>query len=305
MSMDEEKRERIINAAMKEFMNGYKAASTDIITRDAGISKGLLFHYFGTKERLFVFLLSYASDMMQAKYFDLIDLTNADIIDNLWHLSQLKQNLMKQYPTIFEFLISAHTSETNDTAKMYMEQFSTTQAQIMEGVFYNHNPIHHLECRLKGVKSIFEKLQKRGLNLDLDSMQSHVHDIAGIRVICNFVDDIYLIEKFLLQQYDIKLVEREDYIECPKENGYRSLHLIVEIPVFLSNEIKNIPVEIQFRTIAMDYWASLEHMLRYKNNQDDINRHSATLLECANTLAETEKTMQNIRMSIEGENEKI
>lgn len=177
-----------------------------------------------------------------------------------------------------------------------------TKLEVLDDEFHihhSHNPIHHLECRIKGIRSIVNKMQRYGLPLTLDSVREHIQDIAGIRVICNFIDDIYLMEKLLLKQADITLIKRKDYIEKPKENGYRSLHLVVKVPVFLSDKTENVPVEIQMRTIAMDYWASLEHALRYKNDKDDMVKYSAMLLDCANTLADTEKIMQQIRNSIE------
>jgi len=164
---------------------------------------------------------------------------------------------------------------------------------------HSHNPIHHLECRIKGIQSIYEKMQRYGVPLTLDSAREHIQDIAGVRVICNFIDDIYMIDKLLTNQPDITFVEREDYIKQPKANGYRSLHLIVKVPVFFSDKTENVPVEIQLRTIAMDYWASLEHMLRYKNNQNDKKQYSVMLLDCADALAETEMKMQQIRIGIE------
>ncbi|MDR1687057.1 MAG: GTP pyrophosphokinase family protein [Clostridiales bacterium] len=177
----------------------------------------------------------------------------------------------------------------------------STKLEILDDEFHirhSYNPIHHLECRIKSLRSIHDKLLKRGAALSIDSVREYVNDIAGIRVICNFVDDIYLTEKLLLRQADITLLKRKDYIASPKENGYRSLHLVVEVPVFLSDKTENVPVEIQMRTVAMDYWASLEHMLRYKNSVD-MQEHSGNLLHCANVLAETERTMQEIRNSIE------
>ena len=166
-------------------------------------------------------------------------------------------------------------------------------------VSYKHNPIHHLECRLKRPQSIYEKLQKIGRLLSVGEARQNILDIAGIRVICNFTDDIYTVEKLLLQHPDVTLINRKDYIEKPKENGYRSLHLVVQVPVFLTGRTEEVPVEIQLRTIAMDYWASLEHMLRYKNYDSETQKYAAMLLDCANTLAETERTMQYIRENIE------
>lgn len=178
----------------------------------------------------------------------------------------------------------------------------STKLEVLDDEFHirnSHNPIHHLECRIKGIKSIADKMERYGVQPTMDSVRENVQDIAGVRVICNYIDDIYVIEKLLLQQADITLVKRKDYIEQPKENGYRSLHLVVKVPVFLSDKTEHVPVEIQMRTIAMDYWASLEHALRYKNDKNDMMKYSSMLLDCANTLADTEKTMQQIRISIE------
>lgn len=177
-----------------------------------------------------------------------------------------------------------------------------TKLEVLDDEFHirnSHNPIHHLECRVKGIKSIADKIERYGVPPTLDSVREHILDIAGVRVICNYIDDIYVMEKLLLQQADITLIKRKDYIEQPKENGYRSLHLVVKIPVFLSDKTEYVPVEIQMRTIAMDYWASLEHTLRYKNDKNDMMEYSAMLLDCASILADTEKKMQQIRISIE------
>ena len=158
---------------------------------------------------------------------------------------------------------------------------------------YKHNPIHHIECRLKGPRSIYDKMNKYGIDLSLEAAQEHIFDIAGIRVICSYHKDIYTVERLLLNQTDVKLISRKDYIAQPKENGYRSLHIVVKVPVFLSEQVKETPAEIQLRTIAMDYWASLEHELRYKN-AGNMQKYSGILLDCANTLAETEKKMECI-----------
>lgn len=177
----------------------------------------------------------------------------------------------------------------------------STKLEILDEEFqvgYSHNPIHHLECRLKSVKSIVDKIEKYELDSSIEAIKENINDIAGIRVICNFIDDIYIMEEMLLKQQDIKLVKRKDYIAKPKENGYRSLHIIVKVPVFLSDRVELIPVEIQMRTVAMDYWASLEHSLRYKNDINDMDVYASKLLQCANSLAETEKVMQEIRNAI-------
>jgi len=178
----------------------------------------------------------------------------------------------------------------------------STKLEVLDDEFnidHKHNPIHHLECRIKEPKSICEKIIKNGIPLSMDNARKYVQDIAGIRVICSYYDDIYLVERLLLAQTDIVLVKRKDYIAEPKKNGYRSLHLVVKVPVFLSDKTEEVPVEIQLRTIAMDYWASLEHELRYKNKTNEVRQYSAMLLDCANTLASAEQTMQRIREKIE------
>lgn len=159
--------------------------------------------------------------------------------------------------------------------------------------------IHHMESRIKQPQSIYRKLKKYGLPLSLSSAQENIYDIAGIRVVCNFVADIYTIERKLLEDKDVMLLRRRDFIQEPKANGYRSLHLVIEVPITLSGEVKLIPVEIQLRTIAMDYWATLEHMLRYKGTNGDVEKYADMLIECADSLAQTEEVMQFVRDQIE------
>ncbi|PJM72593.1 (p)ppGpp synthetase [Bifidobacterium primatium] len=163
-----------------------------------------------------------------------------------------------------------------------------------------HNPIHHIECRLKSIGSTIGKLKKRGLPIEIDSIRENLYDIAGIRVICNYVTDVYNVADTLSQQSDIEVIRVKDYIRNPKPNGYRSLHVIYQVPVFLSDGPHPTPVEVQFRTIAMDYWASLEHRLRYKNSIEDNAReqHFETLRECASQLADIENRMQQIHQEI-------
>ena len=150
-----------------------------------------------------------------------------------------------------------------------------TKLEILDDEFkikHDHNPIHHMEYRLKSVNSILGKLEKRGLEVSLDSIVTNLTDIAGVRVICNYVSDVYKIADLLIKQSDIKLIAKKDYIKHPKENGYRSLHLVVEVPIFLAEKVQPTTVEIQIRTIAMDFWASLEHHLRYKAIHEELNK---------------------------------
>ena len=129
---------------------------------------------------------------------------------------------------------------------------------------YDRNPIETIKTRLKSTESIIKKLVRRNFPLTVDSIEANLNDIAGVRVVCSFLEDIYLLADCLLQQDDVKLIQVKDYIKNPKPNGYRSLHLIIEIPIFLKDEKKDMRVEVQLRTIAMDFWASLDHKLSYK-----------------------------------------
>lgn len=166
---------------------------------------------------------------------------------------------------------------------------------------HERNPIDAIKTRVKSPESIYEKLNRKNLPFTLESLDQ-MHDIAGIRVICSFVDDIYMLADCLLKQDDIRLVEKKDYIANPKENGYRSLHLIVEVPIFLENEKRWMKVEVQLRTIAMEFWANLEHKLRYKKNlSEDLSALTASeLSECAEMSAQLDLKMQNIRNIIYG-----
>ena len=161
----------------------------------------------------------------------------------------------------------------------------------------NRNPIHAIYSRIKTPRSILDKLHRKGLPLTLDNVRSEINDIAGVRVICDFADDIYEIADMLLKQDDIKLISYKDYIRAPKQNGYRSYHMIVETPVFFSEGREDLKVEVQLRTIAMDFWASLEHELRYKKDLDKktLNRISEDLLNCANTIADVDNQMMSIK----------
>ena len=157
----------------------------------------------------------------------------------------------------------------------------STKLEILDSEFqvrFSHDPIHHMERRLKSVHSIFEKLQRRNLEISTRSIRDNLFDVAGIRVICNYCDDVYSVAQYLSKQTDIQVLRVKDYIKNPKQNGYRSLHVIYAVPVFLSSGAHYTPVEVQFRTIAMDYWASLEHALRYKAGLPDAKLAEHCLL---------------------------
>ncbi len=181
----------------------------------------------------------------------------------------------------------------------------TTKLQILDNEFKAknfHNPIHSLDSRLKKPHSIMGKLQKKGTETDIFLAAEHLHDIAGIRVVCSYVSDVYLIEDFLLKQDDVTLIKRKDYIETPKENGYRSLHIVISIPVFLSSETRHVPVEIQIRTIAMDFWATLEHQLKYKSRAEGVDAIKDDLYECAKQVEALDNKMEEIYLKIYSDN---
>lgn len=164
---------------------------------------------------------------------------------------------------------------------------------------YDRNPFETIKTRIKQPLSIYNKLMRMGENITVENIESCLNDVAGIRVICAFPEDIYTIAELLAKQDDITVLARKDYIKHPKENGYRSLHLILEIPIFLSNEKKYMKVEVQFRTIAMDFWASVEHKLKYKKNIRNPQEIAEQLKHCADTIADVDFRMQEIRHHID------
>ena len=162
----------------------------------------------------------------------------------------------------------------------------------------DRNPISSIKTRLKSFESIKEKLQRKELPFKVESIEENLNDVAGIRVICSFPEDVYTLADALLKQDDITLVEKKDYIINPKENGYRSLHLIVSVPIFLAKEKRYMRVEIQLRTIAMDVWASLEHQLRYKKDVEFTDQMAEELKKCAQLSAELDSRMDKLREGI-------
>lgn len=173
-----------------------------------------------------------------------------------------------------------------------------TKLEVLNDEFQvrsRRNPIRYINHRIKKPESIVEKMHRRGFELSLDSMITNLNDIAGIRVVCGYGSDIYDIANMLKKQDDVKVILEKDYIKNPKPNGYRSLHLVVEIPVFFSDRKQFVKVEVQIRTMAMDFWASLEHQLHYKKSgsegQEEIVRE---LKECADTIHATDEKMQSI-----------
>ena len=162
------------------------------------------------------------------------------------------------------------------------------------------NPIESIKTRVKSADSILRKMDKLGLPMTLEAVRNNLFDIAGVRVICSFIDDIYAVEKLFLDQEDVKLVTRKDYIENPKESGYRSLHLIIQTLIYTENGEKDMYVEVQMRTIAMDFWASLDHKLRYKKNIDPqlLSKLAGEMEDCAKEITKLDKRMLAVRQRI-------
>ena len=177
-----------------------------------------------------------------------------------------------------------------------------TKLEVLNTEFkvrYRRNPISSITTRLKRTSSILEKLIRQGVPCTVDSIEENIHDIAGVRVVCSYIDDIYRIADALLKQDDVTLVTRKDYIAEPKPNGYRSLHLIVKVPVFFADQRREMTVEVQIRTIAMDFWASLEHQLKYKQEIENQEEIIGQLRNCAEIINATDEKMQDIRKQIE------
>ena len=166
---------------------------------------------------------------------------------------------------------------------------------------HSYVPIHHMQSRLKSFESLMDKAERYGIEdpiHNLDTVRAEVFDIAGIRVVCNYREDIYTMSELLLKQSDVDLIKIKDYCKNPKPSGYRSLHVVISIPVFLVNRKTTVPVELQFRSIAMDTWASLEHELKYKNKgalTEDIQKQ---LTQCAKTLSDVDEQMERIRHQV-------
>ena len=163
------------------------------------------------------------------------------------------------------------------------------------------NPIEMIKARVKKPESIVEKLQRRGLPVSLESVVNNLDDVAGIRVICSFIVDIYAVADMLIRQDDVHVIAIKDYIKNPKTNGYRSYHMIIEVPVFFSDRKKNMRVEVQIRTMAMDFWASLDHQLKYKKTLTNDMDISDEMKKCADIIAQTDAKMLEIRKQIEAQ----
>ena len=166
-------------------------------------------------------------------------------------------------------------------------------------VLYARNPIHHIDGRVKSQASIVAKLVKKGLPVSIESARENVNDIAGVRVVCSYIDDVYRVAEMFERQTDVEIVKKQDYIKTPNYNGYRSLHLDIKVPVYLSNRTEYVGAEIQIRTIAMDFWASLEHDIRYKVDKTKLPEGiNEEMFECAGKIAEIDRQMQDMYQRI-------
>lgn len=178
----------------------------------------------------------------------------------------------------------------------------TTKFEVLNSefsLFYNRNPVESIKTRLKQPRSIMAKLKKHGTPITVQNIRDTIFDVAGARIICSYPEDIYSLVDMLARQDDITVLKVKDYISNPKPNGYRSLHLIVELPIFLSDRKENMVAEVQFRTIAMDFWASLEHKLKYKKNIETPEEIVNELKQCADEISRLDNRMQAIHKRIE------
>ena len=171
-------------------------------------------------------------------------------------------------------------------------------------VLYARNPIHHIEGRVKSQDSIVAKLLKKGLPVTIESARNNVNDIAGVRVVCSYIDDVYRVAEMLARQTDVEIVKKQDYIQSPNYNGYRSLHMDIRVPVYLSDRTEYVVAEIQIRTIAMDFWASLEHDIRYKADKSKLPAGiNEEMYACADKIAEIDRQMQDMYQRIKAAEE--
>lgn len=208
----------------------------------------------------------------------------------------LTDEIKENFDTIFEKDIQPY-NELMAYYKCAMMEVETKFRVLNEefSLQYDRNPISAIKTRLKTAKSIVEKLHRYNFPVSPESVEENLNDVAGVRVVCSFEKDVYLLAEALLSQDDVELISKKDYIKNPKENGYRSLHLIVAVPIYLVNEKRTMRVEIQLRTISMDSWATLEHQLRYKKNFEFSDEMAEELYTCSKLSAELDNKMDKLR----------
>lgn len=226
----------------------------------------------------------------------------------------MKSERASEEALIREKLIASANNETLEYVKEKAEEVKRlmtyfrcammeieTKFKVLNEEFslkYDRDPICSIKTRIKSMPSITEKLERKDLPFDIESIENYINDVAGIRIVCSFPEDVYRLAEAFLKQDDIMLIRKKDYIENPKKNGYRSLHLIVAVPIYLAHEKRLMKVEIQLRTLAMDFWASLEHQLRYKKDFEFSGEMQEELYHCAEQSAALDMRMDNLRKSI-------
>ena len=214
-----------------------------------------------------------------------------NVISRIYSNNEIKERL-QTYTAPYRELMSYYRCAMMEVST----KFNVLDEEL--SLQYDRNPIEAIKTRLKSPESIMDKLSRRGLPFSAESIEQNLNDIAGVRVICAYISDIYMLRDALLRQDDIVLLQEKDYIKNPKPNGYRSLHLIVETPIFLHDQKKQMRGEVQFRTMAMDWWASVEHKLRYKKPAapEEVN---SELKECAEISADLDKRLEKLRQRTE------
>lgn len=214
-----------------------------------------------------------------------------NVISRIYSNNEIKERL-QTYTAPYRELMSYYRCAMMEVST----KFNVLDEEL--SLQYDRNPIEAIKTRLKSPESIMDKLSRRGLPFSAESIEQNLNDIAGVRVICAYISDIYMLRDALLRQDDIVLLQEKDYIKNPKPNGYRSLHLIVETPIFLHDQKKQMRVEVQVRTMAMDWWASVEHKLRYKKPAapEEVN---SELKECAEISADLDKRLEKLRQRTE------
>ncbi|WP_312701734.1 GTP pyrophosphokinase family protein [Sedimentibacter sp.] len=205
-------------------------------------------------------------------------------------IKEIKKNLTR-FMMSYKFALN----EMNTKIDILMQEFQ---------YIHDYNPIEHVKSRLKTPENIIKKVQRKGYELSLSSIKENVRDIAGIRITCSFLSDIYKVSEMLQSQKDITVIESKDYIKNPKPNGYKSLHLIIQIPIFMSDRVEDVYVEIQIRTIAMDFWASLEHKIYYKYDKEVPSHLIDELKEAADSVSELDDKMEKIHRKVNQYKEK-
>ena len=213
------------------------------------------------------------------------------------------ENTMKNYEDVdswktIMFLYNSALKEVGTKLEILNDEFQHV---------HKYNPIEHIKTRVKTAESIVKKLKRYGYETSIENMVKYINDIAGVRLICSFTSDIYRLAEMIGNQSDLKVLSIKDYIKNPKESGYKSYHMLVSVPIFLSDSVVDTKVEIQIRTIAMDFWASLEHKLRYKKNipESEAEYLAKELVECAGISASLDQRMEAIRDRMEAAQEKI